>query len=73
MTECCDANGNCTQGRDCPIRKQRMEAANRAYAERGRVVDTDPYSDTFGTFKALISVLVVCVAVTLISFFIWGK
>ena len=70
---CCDANGNCTQGRNCPIRKQRMEAANRAYAERGMVVDSDPYGDTFGTVKALISVLVVCVAVTLISFFIWGK
>jgi hypothetical protein len=50
-----------------------MEAANKAYAERGRVVDTDPYIDTLGTFKALISVLIVCVAVTLISFFIWGK
>jgi len=49
-----------------------MEAANRAYAERGRVVDTDPYVDTLGTFKALISVLVVCVVLTLI-FFIWGK
>jgi len=72
MTNCCDANGNCTQGRNCPIRKQRMEAANRAYIERGRVVDTNPYDDTIGTFKALISVLVVCVAVTLIFFF-WGK
>ena len=73
MTECCDANGNCIQGRDCPIRKQRMEAANKAYIERGRVVDTDPYADTLSTFKALISVITVCVAVTLVSFFIWGK
>jgi len=73
MTNCCDANGNCTQGRNCPIRKQRMEAANKAYAERGSVVDTDPYTDTLSTVKALVSVLVVCVAVTLISFFIWGK
>ena len=24
---CCDTYGNCTQGRDCPIRKERMEAA----------------------------------------------
>jgi len=72
MTNCCDANGNCTQGRDCPIRKQRMEAANKAYAEHGRVVDTDPYTDTIGTFKALISVITVCVIVTLIFFF-WGK
>jgi len=73
MTECCDANGNCVQSKDCPIRKQRMETANKAYAERGRVVDTDPYIDTLGTVKALMSVLVVCVAVTLMAYFIWGK
>jgi hypothetical protein len=23
---CCDTYGNCTQGRDCPVRKERMEA-----------------------------------------------
>jgi hypothetical protein len=67
---CCEYK--CEQGRDCPIRKQRMEATNRAYAERGMVVDSDPYADTFGTFKALISVITVCVIVTLIFFF-WGK
>jgi hypothetical protein len=72
MTNCCDANGNCTQGKDCPIRKQRMEAANKAYSERGMVVDTNPYEDTLGTVKALISVITVCVIVTLIFFF-WGK
>ena len=72
MTECCDANGNCTQGKDCPIRKQRMDAANKAYSERGMIRDTDPYTDTIGTFKALISVITVCVIVTLIFFF-WGK
>jgi hypothetical protein len=22
---CCDANGNCTQGRDCPVRIERAE------------------------------------------------
>ena len=63
----------CTQGRDCPIRKQRIEATNQAYIERGRVVDTDPYTDTLSTVKALISVIVVTAALTLISFFIWGK
>ena len=24
---CCDSYGNCTQGRDCPVRKERIEAA----------------------------------------------
>jgi len=73
MTNCCDANGNCNQGRDCPIRKQRMEATNKAYAERGMVVDTDPYTDTLSTVKALLAVIVVTAAMTLIAYFIWGK
>ena len=77
MTNCCDANGNCTQGRDCPIRKQRMEATNKAYAERGVIRDTDPYTDTLSTVKALIAVLiavlVLFVVVTKILFFLWGK
>lgn len=70
---CCDANGNCVQGRDCPIRKQRMEAANRAYSDRGMVIYTDSYEDTIGTVKALIIVIVVTAIVTILSFFIWGK
>ncbi len=73
MTNCCDANGNCTQGRNCPIRKQRIEATNRAYAEQGRIVDPNPYDDVYGTFKALIVVLAVCIAVTLLSYVLWGK
>ena len=72
MNTCCDY-GKCTNGPDCPVRQARREATNRAYAERGRVVDTDPYADTLSTFKALISVITVCIVVTLISFFIWGK
>ena len=62
----------CEQGRDCPVRKQAIEAVNRAYAERGMVTDPNPYEDVYGTFKALIVVLAVCIAVTLL-FFVWGK
>jgi hypothetical protein len=25
MTNCCDAYGNCRQGRECPVRKERIE------------------------------------------------
>ena len=71
MIDCCEYK--CTQGRDCPIRKQRMEATNKAYAEHGRVVDTDPYEDTLGTVKTLVSVIVVTAAMTLLAYFIWGK
>ena len=68
---CCEYK--CTQGRDCPIRKQRMEAVNQAYIERGRVADTDPYAETLGSVKALIAVIAVTGAVTLLAFILWGK
>ena len=69
---CCEYK--CTQGRDCPVRKQRAKEANDAYINKGSwgKVD-DPYSDVSETFKALIAVIAVTAAVTLISFFIWGK
>jgi hypothetical protein len=70
---CCDAAGNCTNGPDCPVRKQRIEAVNKAYVERGMVTDPNPYEDVFGTFKALVVVLAVCIAVTLLSYVVWGK
>jgi hypothetical protein len=54
------------------VRQASIQAVNKAYIERGRDVDSNPYLDTVGTFKALIIVLAVCIAVTLI-FFIWGK
>lgn len=62
----------CEQGRDCPVRKQRIEATNQAYIERGRVADTDPYVETVGTVKALIAFIVVVVTITLIAFSLWG-
>jgi len=49
-----------------------MEDTNQAYIERGRV-DTDPYEDTFSTFKTLILVIAVTGALTLLAFAIWGK
>jgi hypothetical protein len=73
MTNCCDANGNCTQGRDCPIRKQRREATNRAYAEHGMVKDTDPYNDTLSTFKGLIAWLGLALGVWVVCLLLWGK
>jgi len=62
----------CEQGRDCPVRKREIEAVNRAYVERGMVTDPNPYEDVFGTFKALVIVLAVWIAVTLLSYFMWG-
>jgi len=71
---CCNDFGNCAQGRDCPIRKQRAQEANDAYMSRGSwgKVD-DPYSDVSETFKALLAVIAVTAAVTLLAYLIWGK
>ena len=74
MTQCCNDFGNCTQGRDCPIRKQRAKETNKAYINRrswGKVAD--PYDDITQTFKALIAVIAVTGAVTLLAFILWGK
>jgi hypothetical protein len=59
----------CNQGRDCPVRKK--EAINK-YTDYGNVYDLNPAEEVFGTFKALVIVLAVCIAVTLL-FFVWGK
>ena len=70
---CCNSHGECTQGRDCPIRKQRMKEADDAYIQGGWGKVADPYSDVSETFKALLAVIAVTATVTLISFLIWGK
>ena len=71
---CCNASGQCTQGRDCPVRKKRMKETNDAYIERGRWGKiSDPYDDVAETFRALIAVIAVTGAVTLFAFLVWGK
>ena len=70
---CCNSHGECTQGRDCPIRKQRAQEANEAYIQGGWGKVADPYNEVTETFKALIAVIAVTAALTLISFLIWGK
>ena len=73
MTQCCNDFGNCTQGRDCPIRKQRAQEANDAYMSGGWGKVADPYDDVAETFKALLAVIAVTAAVTLLAFIFWGK
>jgi hypothetical protein len=70
MTDCCEYK--CEQGRNCPIRKQRVEATNKAFIERDRV-DTDPYAETVGSVKGLIAFITVTAALTLLAFWVWGK
>jgi len=66
---CCNANGQCTQGADCAIRKQKV--VNDAYIN-GKI-DANPYDETLGTFKELITVIVVATAVGLLAYVLWGK
>jgi len=70
---CCNANGNCTQGRDCPIRKQRAEETNKAYINRNNGLEPDLMDDFIASIKGLIAVIVVVVTITLLAFGIWGK
>jgi hypothetical protein len=68
---CCNANGVCNQGRDCPIRKQRAKETDDAYINRG--LEPSHYDDVAGTFKVLLVLIAVTAAFTLLAFVIWGK
>jgi hypothetical protein len=52
-----------------------MNEVDKAYMVKDapEVRDPNPYEETIGTFKALIAVLAVCIAVTLLSYVLWGK
>ena len=70
---CCNSHGECTQGRDCPIRKQRAEEANKAYINRSNGLEPDLLDDIAASIKGLIAVIVVVTGITLLAFTIWGK
>ena len=70
---CCNDYGNCDQGRDCPIRKQRAKEVNDAYVKGYIMGQEDPLDDIAQTFKALIVFIAVIGAFTLLAFLIWGK
>jgi len=73
MTNCCNANGECTQGRDCPIRRQRAEETNKAFINRSNGLELDLLDDFAATFKGLIALMFVVAGVAMIAFAIWGK
>ena len=70
---CCNANGVCERGEDCPARKQRIKETNDAYVKGYIIGQEDPLDDLADTFKALITVITVTAAVTLLAYVIWGK
>lgn len=69
MNCCCTYK--CEQGRDCPVRQQRIKEVNDAYINRKP--DPDPYHETLGSFKELITVIIVVTAVGLLAYVFWGK
>lgn len=71
---CCNANGDCTQGKDCPVRKQRIKEINDAYTNgfKDAQID-DPIDDLAHTFKGLITLLMVVLCVWVVYLLIWGK
>ena len=85
MTNCCNNYGECTQGRDCPIRKQRTKEANDAYINAqtpslNRIWDNkedriwdDLIDDIADSFKDLIIVMAVVCSLTMLAFVLWGK
>ena len=75
---CCNANGQCDQGKDCPIRKQRIKEINDAYANRIWLEKeerswTNSSENDFVTFSELIAFIVLIGGSALIYFVIWGQ
>jgi hypothetical protein len=71
---CCNANGHCTQGRDCPIRKQRIKEVNDAYVNGYNDAHLDdPIDDLADTFKGLLTAMTVVLAAWIAFLLIWGK
>lgn len=68
---CCEYK--CEQGRDCPVRKQRIKETNDAYINyRPRVADTDPAEEVFASVKALIAWLALSGCVVMVALAFWG-
>ena len=70
---CCDY-GKCTNGPDCPVRKQRLKEINDAYANGYNDAQLgDPLDDLADTFKALLTMLTLVLGVWIVCLVIWGK
>ena len=69
---CCNANGQCEQGKDCPVRKQRIQEVNEAYVKGYMMGQEDPLDDLADTFKALLTVVTVVLGLWVVCLLIWG-
>ena len=73
MNTCCDY-GKCTNGPDCPVRKQRIKEINDAYVNGYNDAHLgDPIDDLADTFKGLLTAMAVVLVAWIASLVIWGK
>lgn len=73
MNTCCD-HGKCTNGPDCPVRKQRIKEINDAYCNGYKDAQLgDPIDDLAETFKGLLTMLAVVLCGWIVYLLIWGK
>ena len=71
---CCNENGQCDQGKDCPVRKQRLKEINDAYCNGYKDAQLgDPIDDLADTFKALLTMLTAVLGVWIVCLIFWGK
>lgn len=70
---CCNANGDCDQGKDCPVRKQRIQEVNEAYIKGYMMGQEDPLDDLADTFKGLVAWLGLALGLWIVCLLIWGK
>ena len=71
---CCNAYGQCDQGKDCPIRKQRIQEVNDAYTNGYKDAQLDdPYGDIADTFKGLLTMMTLVLCLWVVYLLIWGK
>ncbi len=71
MTDCCDY-GKCTNGPDCPVRKQRAKEVNEAFIRLHQGID-DPYDDFAAVIKGVIALVFLAIGLVMVVFAIWGK
>jgi hypothetical protein len=71
---CCNANGQCDQGKDCPIRKQRIKEVNDAYINGLKDAQlNDPIDDLADTFQGLLTAMAVVLIAWIAFLLLWGK
>ena len=70
---CCDY-GKCTNGPNCPVRKQRIKEINDAYTNGFKDAQlNDPIDDIAYTFRDFLTVMTVVLCVWVVYLLIWGK